>query len=148
MKILVKKKPYIEKKYFMAECDNCNKKNPRNTVHSSFCGFFYTYSQRKTYEVPTRYRVDTGKDTVKSTQQFLILNNCSGETHPVSSSIVKSSYRNCEDFDPAICRPRDIISILKPSSRYRRRQRLGTSRYCYDLYYVPSAIVFFAAERH
>jgi hypothetical protein len=40
-----------------------------------------------------------------------------------------------------------IISILKVSSRYRRRQRVGTSRYCYDLYYVPPAIVFFAAER-
>jgi hypothetical protein len=47
-------------------------KNPRNTVHSSFCGFFDTYSQRKTYEVPTRYRADTGEDTVKSTQKFLI----------------------------------------------------------------------------
>ncbi len=40
-----------------------------------------------------------------------------------------------------------IISILKQSSRYRRRQRVGTSCYCYDLYYVPPAIVFFAAER-
>ncbi len=135
----------------MAERDNCNKKNLRNTVHSSFCGFFDTYSKRKTYEVPTRYRADTRKDMVKSTQKFFIVNNCSGETHPVSSSIVKSSYRNCEDFGrdlPAICRPRDIISILKQSSRYQRRQRVGTYRYCYDLYYVPSAIVFFAAERH
>jgi len=83
--------------------DNCNKKNPRNTVHSSFCGFFDTYSQRKTYEVPTRYRADTGK-------VFF------------------------------------IISILKQSSRYRRRQRVGTFRYCYDLYNVLPAIVFFAAE--
>ena len=83
--------------------DNCNKKNLRNTVHSSFCGFFDTYSQRKTYEVPTRYRSDTGKVLF-------------------------------------------IISILKVSSRYRRRQRVGTPRYCYDLYYVPPAIVFFAAE--
>ncbi len=41
-----------------------------------------------------------------------------------------------------------IISILKQSSRYRRRQRVGTFRYCYDLYYDASAIVFFAAERH
>ncbi len=40
-----------------------------------------------------------------------------------------------------------IISILIQSSRYRRRQREGTSRYCYNLYYVPPAIVFFAAER-
>ena len=47
-------------------------KNLRNTVHSSFCRFFDTYSQRKTYEVPTRYRADTWKDSVKSTQKFLI----------------------------------------------------------------------------
>jgi hypothetical protein len=73
-------------------------------VHSSFCGLFDTYSQRRTYEVPTRYRANTGK-------VFF------------------------------------IILILKQSSRYRRRQRIGTSRYCYDLYYVPPAIVFFAAER-
>ncbi len=92
-----------QKKYLMA--DNCNKKNLRNTVHSSFCGFFYTYSQRKTYEVPTRYRADTGK-------VFFF-----------------------------------IISILKQSSPYRRRQRVGTSLYCYDLYYVPPAILFFAAKR-
>ncbi len=36
-------------------------------VHYSFCGFFDAYSQRITYEVPTRYRADTGKDLVKST---------------------------------------------------------------------------------
>jgi hypothetical protein len=39
----------------------------------------------------------------------VIFNNCSGGTHPVSSSIVKRSHRNCEDFGrdpPAICRPR------------------------------------------
>ena len=84
-------------------------KNPRNTVNSSFCRFFYTYSQRKTYEVPTRYRADTGKDSVKSTQKFLIFQNCSGGTHPVSSSIVHSSYRYCDDFGrdlPPISRPR------------------------------------------
>ncbi len=40
-----------------------------------------------------------------------------------------------------------IISILKLSSRYRRRQRVGTPRYCYDLSYVLPGIVFFAAER-
>jgi hypothetical protein len=40
-----------------------------------------------------------------------------------------------------------IILILKQSSRYRRQQREGNSRYCYDLYYVPPAIVFFAAGR-
>ncbi len=34
-------------------------------MYSSFCGFFYTYSQRKTDEVPTRYRADTGEDMVK-----------------------------------------------------------------------------------
>ncbi len=75
----------------------------------SFCGFFFTYSKRKTYEVPTRYRADTGKDSVKSTTKFLIFNNCSGWTHPVSSLIEQSSYRYCEDFAcdlPAICRPR------------------------------------------
>ncbi len=85
-------------------------KNLRNTVHSSLCGFFDAHSQRKTYEVPTRYRADTGKDSVKSAQKFLIFNNCSGVTHPVSSSIVHSSYRYCEDFArdlPAICRPRE-----------------------------------------
>jgi hypothetical protein len=38
---------------------------------------------------------------------FFIFNNCSGGTHPVSSSIVKRPYRYCEDFGrdpPAICR--------------------------------------------
>ncbi len=70
---------------------------------------FYTYSQRKTDEVPTRYRANTGEDTVKSTQKFFIFKNYSGWTHPVSSSIVHSSYRYCEDFGkdlPAVCRPR------------------------------------------
>jgi hypothetical protein len=52
-----------------------------------------TYRQRITYEVPTRYRADTGEVLVKSAQKFLIFNNCSGWTHPVSSSIVQSSYR-------------------------------------------------------
>ena len=128
-------------------------KNSRNTVHSSSCGFFDTYSQRKTWKVPTRYRADTGEDSVKSTIKFLIFNNCSGGTHPVSSSIVHSSYRYCDDFGrdlPLSADPGEgffIISILKQSSRYRRRQRVGTSRYCYDLYYVLPAIVFFAAER-
>ena len=40
-----------------------------------------------------------------------------------------------------------IILILKQSSRYRRRQRVGTFRYWDDLYYDPPAIVFLAAER-
>jgi hypothetical protein len=40
-----------------------------------------------------------------------------------------------------------IISILKQTSRYRRQLRVGTSRYCDDLYNVLPAIVFFAAER-
>ncbi len=40
-------------------------------MYASVCGFFDTYSQRITYEVPTRYRADTGEDTVKSTQKFL-----------------------------------------------------------------------------
>ncbi len=77
-------------------------------VYSRFADFFYTYSKSKTYEVPTRYRVDTGKDSVKSTQKIWIFNNCSGWTHPVSSSIELSSYRYSEDFGkdlPAICRP-------------------------------------------
>jgi len=39
-------------------------------VSSRFADFFYTYNQRVTYEVPTRYRADTGKDSVKSTQKF------------------------------------------------------------------------------
>jgi hypothetical protein len=76
---------------------------------ASVCGFFDTYSQRITHKVPTRYRADTGEDTVKSAQKFLIFNNCSGWTHPVSPSIVHSSYRYSEDFVrdlPAICRPR------------------------------------------
>ncbi len=84
-------------------------KNPRNTVHNSFCRFFYTYSYRITYKVSTRYRADTGEDSVKSTLKCFIFNNCSGGTHPVLSSIVKRSYRYCEDFgrdSPAICRPR------------------------------------------
>ena len=84
--------------------DNCNKKIHETLYTLLFADFFDTYSQRKTYEVPTRYRADTGK-------VFF------------------------------------IISILKQSSRCRRRQRVGTSRYCYDLYYVPPAIVFFAVER-
>jgi hypothetical protein len=74
-----------------------------------FAYFFYTYSQRITYEVPTLYRADTGKDSVKSAQKFLIFNNCSSWTHTVSSSIVHSSYRYCDDFGrdlPAISRPR------------------------------------------
>jgi hypothetical protein len=78
-------------------------------VYSRFADFFYTYSKSKTYKVPTRYRADTGKDSVKSTQKIRIFNNCSGWTHPVSSSIVLSSYRYSEDFGkdlPAICRPR------------------------------------------
>jgi hypothetical protein len=38
-------------------------KNPPNTAHASFAGFLITYSQRKTCEVLTRYRVDTGEDS-------------------------------------------------------------------------------------
>ncbi len=82
---------------------------PPPPVYASVSGFFDTYSQRITYEVPTRYRADTGEDTVKSGQKILIFNYCSGWTHPVSSSIVHSSYRYSEDFVrdlPAICRPR------------------------------------------
>jgi hypothetical protein len=52
--------------------------NSQNTVRSSFCGFFDTYSQSITCEVPTRYRADTGKDSVKSTKKFLIFDNRSG----------------------------------------------------------------------
>jgi hypothetical protein len=33
------------------------------SVHSSFCGFFYSYSHRKTWKVPTRYRTDTGENS-------------------------------------------------------------------------------------
>jgi hypothetical protein len=33
------------------------------SVNSLFCGFFDTYSKRKTYEVPTRNRADTGEDS-------------------------------------------------------------------------------------
>jgi hypothetical protein len=39
-------------------------------VYSRFADFFYTYNKSKTYEVPTRYRADTGKDSVKSTQKI------------------------------------------------------------------------------
>ncbi len=47
-----------------------NSKN--STVYTiRFADFFYTYSQGITYEVPTRYRADTGKDSVKSSQNFL-----------------------------------------------------------------------------
>ncbi len=70
---------------------------------------FADFLIHRTYEVPTRYRADTGEVLVKSTQKFLIFNNCSGWTHPVSSSIVQSSYRYSEDFSRgllAICRPR------------------------------------------
>ncbi len=70
--------------------DNCIIKI-HETLYTLLFEVFLIHSQRKTYEVPTRYRADTGK-------VFF------------------------------------IISILKQSSRYRRRQRVGTSRYCYDLY--------------
>jgi hypothetical protein len=92
---------------------NSEKKSAKskNTVGGGgeICGFFYTYSQRKTYKVPTRYHADTGEVSVKSTKNFFIFNNCSGGTHPVFSSVVKRSHRYCEDFGrdlPAICRPR------------------------------------------
>jgi hypothetical protein len=39
-----------------------------------------------------------------------------------------------------------ITLILIQSSRYRRRQRIATYRYRYDLNRDPPAIVFFAAE--
>ena len=77
------------------------------TIH--FADFFYTYSQGITYEVPTRYRADTGKDLVKSSQNFIIFQNCSGWTHPLSSLIAQSSYLYCDDFAkdlPAISLPR------------------------------------------
>jgi hypothetical protein len=40
--------------------------NIQKTLYSvlySFCGFYYTNSKRKTYEVPTRYSADTGEDS-------------------------------------------------------------------------------------
>jgi hypothetical protein len=42
--------------------DNCNKKIRETLYTLLFADFFYKYSQRKTYEVPTRYRADTGED--------------------------------------------------------------------------------------
>ena len=121
------------------------------TIH--FADFFDTYSQRITYEVPTRYRADTGKDSVKSSQNFLIFQNCSGCTYPLSSSIVHSSYRYCDDFAkdlPAISWPRggifhyfDFETDLPLSKTIAGR----TSRYCDNLYNVLPAMVFFAAER-
>ncbi len=93
----------------------------------------------KTYEVPTRYHADTGEDMVKSTRDRLRL-------YTVPTAIVKILAGTF----PLSADPGNvffIISILKQSSRYRRRQRVGTFRYCYDFYYVPPAIAFFAAER-
>ncbi len=43
---------------------------------------------------------------------------------------------------PAICRPREGFF-----HNFDFDTVLPTSRYCYNLYYVPPAIVFFAAER-
>ncbi|MFN9952561.1 MAG: hypothetical protein ACK55I_05615, partial [bacterium] len=115
--------PYIQIKYFMA--DNCNKKIRETLYTLLFADFFMHIARGKLKKfLPAIVPI-----AVKSATKFLIFNNCSGWTHPVSSSIVHSSYRYCDDFG------RDL------------RQRVGTSRYCYDLYYVPTAIVFFAAER-
>ncbi len=47
--------------------DNRHKKIRETLYILLFADFFYPYSQRKTYEVPTRYGADTGEDMVKST---------------------------------------------------------------------------------
>ena len=41
--------------------DNRHKKIRETLYILLFADFFYPYSQRKTYEVPTRYRADTVK---------------------------------------------------------------------------------------
>ena len=102
-------------------------KNLRNTVHSSLCGFFDAHSQRKTYEVPTRYRADTGKDPVKSSQIFLFSRIVAVgpiryrlRLHTVPTAIVMILLRTF----PLSANPGEvffIISILKRTSRYRRR---------------------------
>jgi hypothetical protein len=75
--------------------------------------------------------------------------------HPVSSLIVHSSYTAIvmilAGTFPLSAGPRggffhnfDFETVLP---LYQRRQRVGTSRYCYDLYYVLPAILFFCSGK-
>ena len=58
--------------------------------------------------------------------------------------ILAGTFPLSADPGKVLCYNFDFETVLL---QYRRQQREGTSRYCYDLYYVPPAIVFFAAER-
>ncbi len=85
------------------------------------------YRQRKTNEVPTRYRADTGEDTVKSSQNFLFSKIVAVgpiryrlRLHTVPTAIVMILPRTF----PLSADPGEVIftiSILKRTSRYRRR---------------------------
>ncbi len=94
-------------------------------VYSSFCGFFLYIKPAKNLKFPPAIVFDC--------TQFL--------------PQLWRFWQGPSRYLPTPGRLFFIISILKQSSHYRRRQRVGTSRYRYDLYYVPPAIVFFAAER-
>ncbi len=89
--------------------------------------FFDTYSQGITYEVPTRYRADTGKDPVKSSQNLLFSRIVAVgpiryrlRLHTVPTAIVMILPRTfLLSADPG--EVFFIISILKRTSRYQRR---------------------------
>ncbi len=107
---------------------------------------------KKTWSRKSRVRLPLRSSHPLPAPKIVMFKVCSGGTQPVTSLIVKRSHRYIEDFSrdlPAVWRPREgffIISIFKQSFRYWKRQRIGTSRYRYDLYWVPPAIVFFAVE--
>jgi hypothetical protein len=89
--------------------NNCNKKI-RETLYTLLFGDFDTYSQRKFKRFPPAIVPIPVRTRKINPKFFLFSNNCSGGTHPVSSSIVKRPYRYCEDFGrdpPAICRLRE-----------------------------------------
>jgi hypothetical protein len=80
--------------------------------------------RRRTYEVPTRYRADTGKDSVKSSQNFLFSRIVAVgpiryrlRLHTVPTAIVMILPRTF----PLSADPGEvffIISMLKQTSRY------------------------------
>ncbi len=82
------------------------------SVNSLFCGFFIHIARGKLTKFPPAIMPIPVRTHKINPKLFCIFNNCSGGTHLVSSSIVKRSYRCCEDFgrDPsAICWPREGV---------------------------------------
>jgi hypothetical protein len=119
--------------YFMA--NNYNKKI-RETLYNCTVFFLRIFLHIKPEEnltgshpLSSRYQWEL----VKSAPKILIFKVCSGGTQPVSSSILAGTLPGKAFF---------IISIFKQSSWNRRRQRIATPRYRYDLYRDPPAIVF------